>query len=110
MFPLTPLLTSFFAAASAAPEEEPAKISVKRLCVGHFDHPVNKRHIHGVGYKVIADALDIVIAVLAAAHRGADGIGKHTCNVFVFLFQKSDNAGIGAAAACACDEIINVSV
>ena len=45
--------------------------------VADLDYLIDEAHVHRFRDEVVADALDLIVAVLAAAQRGADGIGQH---------------------------------
>ena len=79
---------SFCTAQSAAPEEEPAimpSCAFERLCIADLDYLVHKRHIHGLGNKIVSDSLDVVITVFAAAHGRTDGISHNAADGGVLL-------------------------
>ena len=59
--------------------------TLERLRVADLDYLVHKRHIHGLGNKIVSDSLDVVIAVLAAAHGRTDGISHNAADGGVLL-------------------------
>ena len=48
--------------------------------------------------------------MFAAAHSRADGVCEHALDVRVAFLERLENAAEGAATACACDHVVDLSV
>jgi len=57
------------------------------LVVADLDDLIDEAHVHRFRHEVVADALDLVVAVLAAAQRGADGIGQYAFDGRILFFE-----------------------
>ena len=84
--------------------------TIKGLGIGDLYHLIHKRHIHGVSNKIIADTLNVIVAMLSTAHRRANRISQNALYLRILLLEILHNAGIGAAAASSGNQEVNLSV
>ena len=84
--------------------------AVEGLGISDLYHLIHKRHIHGIRDKVIANALNVIVAMFSAAHRRSNRISQNALYLRILLLKILHDAGIGAAAACSGNQEVNLSV